>query len=116
MSDSPHTHDNAPETLDDIHPVSKKFLWLANPKVKRNFIWFTVAGLVLTVIFGYFVPTKHPAPWEFGVLYAVSFGVIGFVAYSIVVFSAWPLFRALSRPENYYGEESEAGLDGDDHV
>ena len=108
MSDN---HDVPAKDDDDIHPVSKKFLWLANPKVKNNFIWFTVAGLILTVLIGYFFPTKHPAPWEFGVLYAISFGVIGFVAYSIVVFSAWPLFKWLSRPEDYYGESDDGDQD-----
>ncbi|WP_017930119.1 hypothetical protein [Robiginitomaculum antarcticum] len=111
-----HKPHDTPENLDDIHPVSKKFLWLANPKVKRNFIWFTVACLILTVIIGYFFPAKHPAPWEGGLLYAISFGVIGFVAYSIVVFSAWPLFRALSRPEDYYGEDDDDTLSGEDDV
>jgi len=46
------------------------------------------------------VPPKHPAPWDFG----FSWAVIGFVAYSVVVLSAEPLFRLLARGEDYYAE------------
>lgn len=95
---------------DDIHPLAKRFLWLDDPKVKKNFIWVSIIGLILTTLLGFFYPNKHPAPWEGGYLYVISYGVLGFLAYSFVVFSAWPLFKALARPETYYGEDPD-GLD-----
>lgn len=104
MTNSPNEDVN----LDDIHPFSRKFLWLADPKIKKNFIWFTVLGLILTIIAGFIFPNKHPGPWEPGWLSTISYGVIGFGAYTIVVLSAAPLFNLLSRDEAYYGE-------GDDH-
>ncbi len=92
----------------DIHPLAKKFLWLDSPKVKKNFIWLSVSGLVMTTVLMIFYPNKHPAPWEVGPMKLIAYGVIGGFAYTFVVLSAKPLFAMLSRPENFYGE-------GDDH-
>jgi len=100
-------HD-APINDGDIHPLAKKFLWLDSPKVKKNFIWISVAGLILTALLMLVYPNKHPAPWEIGPMKLVAYGVIGGFAYTFVVLSAKPLFNALSRPEDFYGE-------GDDH-
>jgi hypothetical protein len=33
-----------------------------------------------------------------------SWAIFGFLAYSLIVFAANPLFRLLGRPEDYYGE------------
>lgn len=100
-------HD-APINDGDIHPLAKRFLWLDSPKVKKNFIWISVIGLILTALLMLVYPNKHPAPWEVGPMKLIAYGVIGGFAYTFVVLSAKPLFNALSRPENFYGE-------GDDH-
>lgn len=111
-------HDHSGPTLEareaEIHPVARKFLWLASPRVKNRFMWFTVAGLIVTAALMLAYPNKHPAPWEQGIWYILTYGVIGAGAYTIVVLSAAPLFKLLSRDENYYGEEIEPT--GDDHV
>lgn len=40
------------------------------------------------------------------------FGMLGFVAFAIVVLSGWPLGKLLRRPEDYYDTRSgEAGRD-----
>jgi len=90
---------------DLIHPLARPFLWLGDQKVIDGFIWLPVIGLIVSVVLGYFFPfyEGHAAPWDF----FASWGVIGFVAYTFVVLSAEPLFRFLSRPENYYEEEVE---------
>ncbi len=93
----------------EAHPMAVPFLWLGSAKTNRNFIFVPFIGMVIFSILGFFYPPKHPAPWDFGFSYAV----IGFVAYSFVVLAAHPLFKLLSRPENYYGEE-EADGEGDD--
>lgn len=89
---------------DDIHPLSRHFLFLGEKKTKENFIWLPILGMVITVMCGLIPKFKfdphHMAPWDF----FASWAVIGFIAYSFVVFSADPLFRLLSRDENYYGE------------
>ncbi len=102
---SEHNHpdmpdDYSPEGLAQIHPLAKPFLFLGKEKVKRGFIWFPVVGLIIVSAMGFFFPPKHPAPWDFG----FSWAVIGFVAYTIVVLSAEPLFKMLARDETYYGE------------
>jgi len=111
MSDH-HDHpdmpdDYSPEGLAQIHPYAKPFLFLGKENVKRNFIWFPVVGLIIVSIMGFFFPPKHPAPWDFG----FSWAVIGFVAYSVVVLSAEPLFRLLARSEDYYGEAEAPRLE-----
>lgn len=92
--------DSSPEGLALIHPYARPFLFLGKESVKRNFIWLPLIGVIVMVVLGYFYPPKHPAPWDF----FGSWAVIGFTAYTIVVLSAEPLFRLLSRPENYYAE------------
>jgi len=85
----------------EAHPAAVPFLWLGSKKTQRNFIYIPLVGMIVFSILGFFYPVSKPAPWDFG----FSYTVIGFVGYSFVVLSAWPLFRLLSRPENYYGED-----------
>ncbi len=94
----------APED-DNIHPVSKKFLWLADEKVVNGFIWLPILGLAITIVAGFLFPfdPKHKAPWDFA---AGSWAIFGFAAYCTVVLAADPLFKFLSRDEDYYGEGS----------
>lgn len=98
-----HDHDVASD--ENVHPVSKKFLWLADEKVVGGFIWLPVLGLAVTTVAAFLYPfdPHHKAPWDF----FASWGIIGFLAYSFVVLSAEPLFKLLSRPEDYYGEDSD---------
>jgi len=90
------------------HPLAKIFVWTDTPGAKKNFIWISVVGLIITAALMVIYPNKHPAPWEVGPMKLIAYGVIGGFAYTFVVFSAKPLFNMLSRPENFYGE-------GDDH-
>ena len=87
----------------EAHPMAVPFLWLGSAKVQRNFIFVPFFGMILFSVLGYIYPPHHPAPWDFG----FSYTVIGFVSYSFVVLAAWPLFKLLSRPENYYGEDGD---------
>ncbi len=91
---------------DDIHPTAKKFLWLADEKVVNGFIWLPVIGLIIACMAGFLFPfdPAHKAPWDFAF---GSWAIVGFVAYCIVVLAADPMFKLLSRDENYYGEESQ---------
>jgi len=91
----------------EAHPMAVPFLWLGSAKTQKNFMFVPAAGMVIFSILGFFFPPHHPAPWDFGFSYAL----IGFVSYSFVVLAAWPLFRLLSRPENYYGEDGDNGDD-----
>lgn len=94
---------------DNIHPAAKYLLWLAAPKLVKNFIWFALGGLILFTLLQFVFPftdPSHMAPWDH---LPGAWGIIGFVAYTIVVLSAGPLFRLLSRDEDYYGE---GGTDG----
>ena len=90
---------------DDIHPLSRKFLFLGEQKFIDNFIWLSIVGLAITIPLGlyYKFDPHHMAPWDF----FASWAIIGFVAYSFVVLSAGPLFRLLSRDESYYGEGND---------
>lgn len=89
-----------------VHPAAKPFLFLGEEKVKRNFIWLPLAGLVFASILGVVHPQKHPAPWESIGDFAIpgSWAFFGFLAYSFIVFAAPVLFRLLAKPETYYGE------------
>lgn len=93
---------------DDIHPLARKFLWLADDNVAKSFIFLPVLGLVITVMgqFIYPIEDKYQAPWD--VIHA-SWAIIGFISYCTVVLCAEPLFRLLSRDEDYYGEGSDEG-------
>ncbi|HHI88682.1 MAG TPA: hypothetical protein ENK01_01900 [Hellea balneolensis] len=84
----------------EAHPAAVPFLWLGSEKVRRGFIVVPLVGTILFSLLGLIYPLHHKAPWDF----FASYAVIGFVSYSFVVLSAWPLFKLLGRPENYYGE------------
>jgi len=86
----------------EAHPFSVPFLWLGRKSIQDNFIYIPLAGLIITIALGLVFPMHHKAPWDF----FASWAIIGFVAYSFVVLSAEPLFKLLSRPEDYYGEVS----------
>ncbi len=96
-----HDHDIDPEN-DKIHPLSKKLMFLGNQKFIDNFVWLIVIGLVITSVLGLVFPfyEKHKAPWDF----FASWALIGGGAYAILVLCADPLFKLLSRDEDYYGE------------
>ncbi|PHR94343.1 MAG: hypothetical protein COA69_01745 [Robiginitomaculum sp.] len=87
----------------EAHPLAVPFLWLGHEKTIKNFIFVPMIGLVLFSILGFFFPLHHPADWDF----FASYTLIGFAAYSFVVLSAWPLFKLLSRDEDYYGEDHD---------
>ncbi|MGJ8562114.1 MAG: hypothetical protein ACSHXY_01065 [Alphaproteobacteria bacterium] len=99
-------HEDKTPSDDKIHPVSKKFLWLADPRVVGGFIWLPILGLGITIMAGFIFPfdPKHKAPWDFA--YG-SWAIFGFAAYCTVVLAADPLFKLLSRDEDYYGEEPQ---------
>ena len=94
------------DEMDQIHPAARPFLFLSDTKVKRNFIWLPLAGLILASIIGVFHPQKHPAPFEMigDAFIPGSWAIFGFLAYSFIVFAAPVLFRLLARPETFYGE------------
>ncbi len=89
----------------EAHPMAVPFLWLGRKSVQDNFIFLPLIGLIITIVLGLVFPPEHEAPWDF----FASWAVIGFCAYSAVVFSAEPLFKLLARDENYYGEGSDNG-------
>ncbi len=95
-------HENAPANDEDIHPLSRKLLFLGDHKFIDNFIWLPIIGLVITVMAGFIYPFPegYAAPWDF----FASWAILGFIAYSFVVLSAGPLFKLLARDESYYGE------------
>jgi len=95
----------------ESHPLSVPFLWLGRKSVQDNFIFIPLAGLIITIALGLVFPPKHAAPWDF----FASWALIGFCAYSFVVLSAEPLFKLLSRPEDYYGP-GEYMQEGQDDV
>lgn len=94
--------ENPKAELDDIHPLSKKFLFLGDAKVKKNFIWLPLIGMIICMILGVLHPQKHPLPIEKFI--PGSWAIYGFIAYSLIVLSASTLFRLLGRDEDYYGE------------
>ena len=91
----------ATESYEDIHPFAVPFLWLGKKSVIENFMWLPILGMIAMVILGLIYPPHHPGPWD---VIPGSWAVIGFVAYTIIVLSALPLFAILARPEDYYGE------------
>ena len=98
-----------PPDDDKVHPFARKFLWLADEGVVKGFIWIPVVGLIISYMGGLlykFYPDKK-APWE--VDWLGPWAIIGFISYCFVVLSAEPLFKLLSRDEDYYGEGSDEG-------
>ena len=85
----------------DIHPFAVPFLFLGRKSVIENFMWLPLIGMIIMIILGVVYPPHHPAPWD---VVPGSWAIIGFVAYTIIVLSARPLFSLLARGEDYYGE------------
>jgi hypothetical protein len=102
MSDEPQEVTSNAVDNSDIHPVSRTFLFLGEEKVKRNFIWLPLIGMLICIVLGVFHPQKHPLPGEQYI--PGSWAIYGFIAYSLIVLSANTLFRWLGRDEDYYGE------------
>lgn len=94
----------------EAHPAAVPFLWLGSKKTQRNFIYIPLVGMIIFSILGFLFPPKYPTLWKYGFLY----DAIGFFSYSFVVLAAHPLFKILSRPENYYGEDGEDNEEEDD--
>lgn len=92
-----------PKDDKDIHPLSRKLMFLGDHKFIESFIWLPIIGLAVTCMAGFLYPFEegHAAPWDFSF---GSWAIFGFLAYSFVVLSAEPLFKLLSRNEDYYGE------------
>ena len=88
--------------LDGIHPAARPFLFLGKESVKRNFIWFPLAGMIICIILGWFYPQAKALPIEKYI--PGSWAIYGFVAYSLIVLAANSLFKFLGRDEDYYGE------------
>lgn len=88
--------------MDDIHPAARPFLFLGDAKVKRNFIWLPLIGMIICIILGLFYPQAKALPIEKYI--PGSWAIYGFVAYSAIVLSANTLFNFLGRDEDYYGE------------
>ena len=114
------THKSKPEseaTADDIHPAAKPFLFLGTARVKRNFMWVVLTGMIICVVLGLFFPQKHPLPIEKYI--PGSWAVFGFLAYSFIVLCAPVIFKALARDEAYYGEgglpDPDYSTEGDHH-
>lgn len=104
MSD-PHIIEND----DHVHKLAKPFVFLMSQKVKRGFIIVPIVGLIISIIFGFIYPLHHPSPIDYA-MPGYSWAVIGFVSYAFVVLASHPLFKLLSRKEDYYGEE-EMGIE-----
>ena len=93
----------------EAHPLAVPFLFLGRKRVKDNFIYVALVGLIITILLGFKYPLDHPVPlydWVPG-----SWAVIGFCSYAILVVCAKPLFKLLARPETYYGEDPNMDLD-----
>lgn len=90
------------KNLDDIHPAAKPFLFLGDSKVKRNFIWIPLVGMIICTVLGLFYPQAKALPIEKYI--PGSWAIYGFLAYSAIVLSANTLFNLLGRDEDYYGE------------
>ncbi len=99
MHSAPH-NEEAPD-YSDIHPFAVPFLFLGRKSVIENFIWLPLIGMFIMIILGVVYPPYHPAPWD---VIPGSWAIIGYVAYTIIVLSARPLFSLLARSEDYYGE------------
>jgi len=69
-----------------IHPAAKPFLFLGKEKVKRNFIWLPLIGMIICIILGLQHPQAKALPIEKYI--PGSWAIYGFIAYSLIVLSA----------------------------
>ena len=109
-SDTKAKTDYTPEEREraEAHPLAVPFLFLGRKRVKDNFIYLALIGVIVTTILGFFYPLHHPAPYD---IVPASWALIGFLSYTFLVLCAKPLFKLLARPETYYGEDPNMDLD-----
>lgn len=89
-----------------MHPIARRLRFILAPGFGRvlmylfGAVFFALAAVDL-------VHHRHELfSWEG---FAGFHAWFGFLAFSFVVIMGWPLGRLLSRPENYYAEDDEAG-------
>ncbi|WP_427449886.1 hypothetical protein [Litorimonas sp. WD9-15] len=91
-----------PNSGADIHPAAQPFLFLTRDKVRRNFLWLPLVGLIICSVLGVFHPQKHPLPYEQYI--PGSWAIFGFLVFCGVGLCATTFAHFLARPESYYGE------------
>ncbi len=93
-----------PDRKADIHPAARPFMWLLSEPVRKGFMYVVGLGALVFAGLDYVIP-RHA---HFGFEHIKGFfALFGFVAFSFVVLSGWPLRALTGRPEDYYPESRE---------
>ena len=95
---------DAPERDDDIHPVSRHFLWLDRPAV-RQAPFYIFGALAIGLLIVEAIHPRHAAKWEalFG-----FYELEGFFGFCLAVLAGWPLRALLGRRPDYYRQDGDA--------
>lgn len=116
MSDEPQTPHAEPHTVtvtvqlgeEGEHPLSVLlFSWMRSDFFKRALLAVLAAACAVMAGLEFVIPGKLKVTAVEGV--PGFFGVFGFISLGIAVLAAWPLGRALRRPENYYEGDDGGG-------
>lgn len=95
---------DAPENKNDIHPVSRRFLWLDKAWAREAPFWIFLV-LALGLLSVEFVHHRHGYSQI-----EESFGFyvwMGFFGFCFAVLMGWPLRALLSKPADYYERGAE---------
>lgn len=95
---------SAPERDDDIHPVSRRLLWLDKPWARQApFYVFLVLALALLGLD--FIHHRHA---ETAIEAIPGFYVyMGFLGFCLAVLAGWPLRWLLERRPDYYDRKCD---------
>ncbi|WP_051122716.1 hypothetical protein [Euryhalocaulis caribicus] len=94
----------SPET--GIHPVSRYFLFLDDPKVRTLISFGVIAVAVILLVADFFV-SRHAYDYVAFSETNGFYAIYGFIGFAFVVLMGWPLRALLGRSEDYYGEPDD---------
>jgi len=104
QSTKPKASKEATNNHENVHPISRYFLWLDTPIARKAPFWIFGAGALVLLGAEYLHPMHSVSNYDgiFG-----FYELEGFFGFSLAVLMGWPLRKLLGRKEDYYDQDGD---------